>query len=467
MEATRREPEVIQARIGLWDAVSIIIGIIIGVGIFETPMKILRAAPGPWEALGVWALSGLLPVVGALCFAELASTYPQSGGEYVYLTRAFGPRIGFLYAWAQLAVIRPASIAAVAYILAEKANVLWGLGAGGMTLLAAGAIAALTLINVLGVTLGKRTQNVLTLAKVLALVAIGAAGFIWAQPHAESEAPWPVQSGWLGKAMVLALWTYSGWHEAAYVAAEVKNSRRNLPLALLLGTIAVTLIYLMVNGAILVGLGFDAARQSQEVAVDLLRNVLDQSAGTAINVVVMVSALGAINGMIFTTARIYAVFGEDHRLFAPLGRWSRRYGTPVRSLCTGGILSIVFVLVVDLTWGEAEGFDTLAVGTAAVFWLFFLLTGIGLFILRWKDSELARPFAVPLYPLLPFLFCAACAAMVFASIYAEPELSLIGLGILLTGLPFCFVGRDLEATRAAEVKSAPAKTEELRTAVQR
>jgi amino acid transporter len=467
MEATRREPELIEARIGLWDAVSLIVGIIVGVGIFEIPLKIFKAAPGPWEALGVWALTGLVPIVGALCFAELASAYPRSGGEYVYLTRAFGPRIGFLYAWSQLAVIRPASIAAVAYILAEKANALWSLGPGGKTLLATSSIAALTLINVLGVTLGKRTQNLLTVTKVLALAAIGAAGLFWARHHPESGVVQPATPGWLATAMVLALWAYSGWHEAAYVAAEVKNTRRNLPIALLLGTIAVVLIYLMVNGAILAGLGFDAARASSEVTVDLLRTALSDSAATTVTVAIIISALGAVNGMIFTTARIYVVFGEDHRLFSPLGRWSRRYRTPVHSLCAVGILSSAFVLIVGLIWGEARIFDALAIGTAAVFWLFFLLTGIAFFVLRSKDADLPRPFSVPFYPLLPLLFCGACAAMAFASIYAEPKPSLAGLALLVTGLPFCFLAGSARRGSEADTTAGTSKTEEMPTAAQR
>jgi amino acid transporter len=470
METERREVDVVEPRIGLWDAISIIVGIIIGVGIFETPPKIFKLAPGPWEALGVWALSGLLALVGAFCFAELASTYPRSGGEYVYLTRAFGTRVGFLYAWAQLAVIRPGSIAALAYVFADHAGRLWPLGPIWQLLLAAASLILLTFINILGVTLSKQAQNLLTLAKLLGLVMIGVAGFFWARPHALTGRAEP-ESAWFALAMIFALWTFAGWHEAAYVAAEVKNSRRNLPLALLLGTAAVTLVYLLVNGAVVAGLGFEAARNLNAVEL-LLAAVFGGSAGAAYDLVVMVSALGAINGMIFTTARIYAAFGSDHRLFSPLSHWSRRWGTPVRSLSVQGVLSLAFVVVVGLFWTPVNapsslspmtgrdgvldavavenGFDTLVKYTAAVFWLFFLLTGIGLFVLRRKDAGLPRPFRVPAYPVLPIVFCGSCGYMFFGSIFSAPWESLIGLGILLAGLPFWFMParrRHKEAAR--------------------
>jgi len=459
MEATPREPEIIQARIGLWDAVSIIIGIIIGVGIFRVPRDVFDNVPSPWLALLVWGLGGSLALVGAFCFAELATTYPRSGGEYVYLTRAYGSRIGLLYAWAQLTVIRPGSIAAVAYIFANSFRV-WGVGAAGIVVLAAGSIAVLSLINILGVTLGKHTQNLLTVLKVLGLVAIAVTGFLWSKPQAEPE-PVVVPNPSFAQAMIFALWAYSGWHEAAYVAAEVKNGRRNLPVALILGTAAVTVIYLLVNTAILFALGFDGARSTDTWAVSLLRSVLGKSAGDAINVAVMVSALGAINGMIFTTARIYAVFGEDHPVFAPLGRWSRRWGTPVRALIAQAVLSMVLVVGVSILWQKSEGgndgFDILVDGTAPVFWLFFLLTGIALFILRRKDVELPRPFRVPAYPILPMVFCASCGYMVFGSIVSAATYSLIGLGILLAGLPLCFLPRSAERTAKSDTREKVAE----------
>jgi amino acid transporter len=304
-------------------------------------------------------------------------------------------------------------------------------------LLASGAILLLTVINVLGVILGSRTQNLLTAAKVLGLLALVVVGFGWGRPEATPVVAEPLKSGWLIEVMILVLWTYSGWHEAAYVAAEVKDRRRNLPRALLLGTTAVTVIYLLVNMAYLLGLGFEGAR-SGTLAVDLVGQLWPAQGEQMMALLVSVSALGAVNGMIFTTARIYAEFGADHRLFAPLGRWSRRWGTPARALIVQGVICLSMTAIV-WRWGQGtDSFDRMLYLTSAVFWGFFLLTGIALFVLRHLDGEIARPFRVPLYPWLPLVFCVWCAGMMFGALLDRPRESLAGLLILCAGLPFYF-----------------------------
>jgi amino acid transporter len=535
MEPSAREPRPIQTRLGLWDTASIIVGIIIGVGIYKTPSSVFSLASGPWAALAIWALAGLLSLVGAFCFAELASTYPRSGGEYVYLTRAYGGWMGFLFAWAQLAVIRTGgSIAAVAYLFAYYAGKFWGFDSDANSLavaaLAALAIGVLSLVNILGVRLGKRTQNLLTVSKVAGLVVILLAGFLWARPgrpsvregtlvqagesnlvlrgpdgatadvavspqaevvvtvdanrkNSATKKDWrlaelqpglqvkvltsPGPAGGekvrvrasstsglaaLALALVLVLWTYSGWHEGAYVAAEVENRRRTLPLALILGTGAVTLLYLLVNLAYFTGLGYEAAADSATVAADVLGLLPWRYGEQAMALLVMVSALGAINGMIFTSSRIYSELGADHRLFAPLARWSWRWGTPVRSLVVQAVICIAMVAVVGIFFQGTDGFDTLAYCTASVFYLFFLLTGISLIVLRFKEPHAERPFVTPAYPLLPLLFCAFWLSMLCGSIYSKPVESAIGLGILLAGVPLYLLSRGW---RAAEKKEEP------------
>jgi basic amino acid/polyamine antiporter, APA family len=446
MDSERPSSEAGAPRLGLFDAISLIVGIIIGAGIFRTPADIFQRVPGPWTGLVVWVLGGLLALVGAFCFAELASTYPRSGGEYVYLTRAFGPFAGYLFAWAQLTVIRPGGIAAVAYVFADYAAKFSGLDSLGILLLATGSILVLTLINVLGVTLGSVTQNLLTGAKVLGLLALVVVGLGWGEYQNVPLEPAPESGGWFVEVMILVLWTYAGWHEAAYVAAEVKDRRRNLPRALLLGTAGVTLIYLLVNAAYLLGLGFAGAR-SRTLAADLLGSAWPGQGERVMAVLVCVSALGAVNGMIFTTARIYAEFGVDHRVFAPLSRWSRRWGTPVRALVVQGVICLAMTVVV-WQWGNGDDtFDEMVYLTAAVFWGFFLLTGIALFVLRRLDRDVPRPFRVPAYPYLPLLFCGWCACMMFGAIWKRPGESLAGLLILCAGLPFYFFPQRLRRRR--------------------
>ncbi len=482
MEQTRRQP--VEPQLGFLDAVSMIVGIIIGVGIFENPTSIFAKVPGPWFAFLVWGLGGLLALLGAFCFAELASTYPRSGGEYVYLTRAYGPLVGYLFAWAQLAIIRPGSIGALAYVVAEYAAKLWDLNSIQTFLTAVGSVLLLTAINILGVTFGKNTQNLLTVAKILGLAGIVVVGFGWGNGLSYSSSlsvvaassvgigggavdqglwlgatapllPFQRQGGWFTDAMILALWAYSGWNEAAYIVAEVKNGRRNIPLALIAGTMAVMVIYMTVNAAFLFALGFQRA-QGDAVPATVLSLAWGDYGARAISILIIISALGAINGMIFTTARIFSEFGSDHRLFQPLSRWSRRWGTPVYALVTEAILTLVLLVGVSVwvalqgTLKIKDGFEEMIYVTAAPFWLFFLLTGISLFVLRAKDPDLQRPFRVPGYPLVPLVFSLSCACMVIGSIKDNPGESLIGLGIILLGAIFYFLPRKIKGLRVPQ-----------------
>ncbi|MCI0376416.1 MAG: amino acid permease, partial [Gemmataceae bacterium] len=350
------------------------------------------------------------------------------------------------------------SIGGVAYIFADYASRLFRFGEAVTLLLAVLSILLLTGINILGVTLGKHTQNLLTLLKVMGLGSVILVGLLWGSTVTPLEiSPYPVEPGWFATAMILVLWTYSGWHEAAYVVSEVKEPRRNLPRALLLGTAAVTIVYLAFNAGVLLVLGWEGAK-TKGFAMLALAQALGEHGAVIMSVLVMVSALGAINGMIFTTARIYSEFGADHRLFRRLGDWSSRWGTPVRALVTQGAISIAFLVgvtgIVNLIAGDDKlltvraGFENMIYTTAAVFWLFFLLTGVSLIVLRFKDPDTDRPFRVPLYPVLPILFSACCGYMVYGAATFKPIETLIGFGLLVLGLAFYFLPQKLSAKPA-------------------
>lgn len=446
-----------QKQLGLWDTVSIIIGIVIGAGVYETAPFILQNVPNAAVGIGVWVLGGVLSLIGALCYAELASTYPRSGGDYVYLTRAFAPSVGFLFGWAQLSVILTGSIGMMAYVFADYAVVLFDLGQGVTWMYACGAVAVLSVANIAGAVTGKITQNVLTGLKILGLTAIFVAGLFFGS-GATIEAPSAVTgSGSLGLAMILVLYTYGGWNDAAFVAAEMRDPKRNIPRALLLGTGAITLIYVAINLAYIVGLGFEGARSSRAIAADVLGLSFGDAGKKLMSVVVMISALGAVNGLIYTGSRIYASMGGDHSVFQRLGRWHPRLGTPVWSLAAQGVFALVLVIVVGTTFGQGAidgfltslglspakwqghgGFDTLLKCTAPVFWMFFLLTGISLFVLRRRDRDLPRAFSVPLYPVVPLLFCATSLYMLYSATTYAGSLTLVGLLPLLLGAPLYF-----------------------------
>ncbi len=437
-----------------WDAVSLIIGIVIGSTVFKTSGLIFANVPGPWWGLGLWIVCGGLSFASALCYAELATTYPRLGGEYNYLTRAFGPWAGFLFGWAELSLIQTGSIGALSYVFAEYAVKVFALQDSAMIWLALAAVVVLTALNMLGVQAGKRTQNVLTIAKLIGMGLLVIAGLSVAgssslevkQPM--SEAGWPF-------ALILVLYAYGGWNDAAFVAAEMKDRSRNIPRALLLGIGIITVWYVLLNAAYLGALGFEGLRASHQPAADAFAKVAGVSGGRAMSVLVMISALGSVNGVIFSAARLHATVGADHSLFAMLVQRSSDRRTLARSLFAQGWITVGMILTLGtdagrgsldsmlvaigaapVPWGKYfGGFETLYAASAPIFWSFFLATGVAYFVLRWKDRDIERPFRAPLFPLCPLLFCAMSGFGLYsATLYAWPLLPLIAVPFLV-GVP--------------------------------
>ncbi len=409
--------------------------------IYEMAPAIAANVHSPLWLAGMWLFGGAISLIGALCYAELATAWPTAGGDYVYLTRAFGRPMGFLFGWAQLWIVRPGSLGALAYVFARYADQLVPLGGGarGLMVYAAGAIIVLTLVNMLGVREGKWTQNILTALKVLGLGAIVAVGVFHSSPAGfVIEAPGDPPD--LRLALIFIFIAYGGWNEMAYVAAEVRDPRRNILRSLVLGTVAVTLIYLVLNVAFVHALGFHGARQSHAIAADVMRLAAGPKAAGLISALICITALGGINGMIFTGARISYALGTEHRLFAVMGRWDKRRGTPIRSLTVQAIITLT--LVVAFGWKHG-GFDSLVNFTTPVFWIFFLLIGASLFVLRVREPHASRPYRVPMYPLIPAVFCASSAFMLWASVsYALAHRSaeafwsigVLGVGVVLCGI---------------------------------
>jgi len=443
----------VSSHLGLWDAVSIIVGIVVGAGIYETAPIIFQNVTGPGEAMLVWTLGGVLSVVGALCYAELATTYPRLGGDYFFLRRAYGPGAGFLFGWSQLTVIMTGSIGMMAYVFGDYAAKLFQTDAATSSIFAAAAVIGLSATNILGLRSGQRTQNALTLLKVAGLGANVLAGVFRPAPIKVEAASNASTGGSIGLAFILVLYTYGGWNDAAFVVAEMKDKTRNIHRALLLGTVGVTVIYLLVNGAYLKALGFDGARNSGAIAADVLHGGFGASGARAMCLLVMISALGALNGLVLTGARIYAAAGADFPLIARLAQWHPRLGTPVWSLLLQMGIALAMVLLVGtqagralidaalgilgcpaLSWNGHGGFDTLLRCTAPVFWFFFLLTGLSLFLLRLKDRGIERPFSVPVYPVLPLVFCGMCGWLLYSATSYAGWLTVLGFAPLILGV---------------------------------
>ncbi len=455
---TASPPPLPRAALNLWDVVSLLIGIVVGTAIFKSPAMVFRCVAAPWEAFGLWLLGGLLSLGGALCYAELAAAYPRSGGDYEYLGRAYGRWVGLQFAWAQLLVVLTGSVGSMACAFADYARELWPAGSVGGTRWALGAIAALTLVNLGGLVVGKRAQNVLTIAKLAGLGAIIACGLFTGDPAAW-HAHHPEQTRDIGLALVFILYAYAGWSHAAYVAAEVRDPQRNLPRALLVGVGGVTVLYLLVNLGYLLALGFSGVRAAAAPAAAAMEVATGPWGSRIVTVLVMLSALGAINGTLLTGARVFAVLAEDY----PRLSWLRRSpaaGTPVRALLAEGAIASLLVLAVGTETGrqaidqtvawlhlpsvpwsfysggsptDSGGFETLVAATAPLYWWFCLLTGVSLFVLRWREPDRPRPFRAVGSPLVPTLFVLACGYMLQASLRWAGGLALLGLVPIVTG----------------------------------
>lgn len=425
-----------RSTLSLVDAVAIVVGVVVGAGIFKTPALVAAHSDSPAAFLGIWAAGGLASLVGGLCYAELASTYPHTGGEYHYLTRSFGPTPGFLFAWARLTVIQSGSIAMLAFLLGDYLTEIHPLGHYSATLYAAAAVVLLTAANMAGIRQGSGLQRVFTACIVLGLLIVTVIGLsMTPEPAAVSR---PTAGVTLGGAMIFVLLTYGGWNEAGYLSAEVRDPQRAMLRIILASIGCITGIYLLVNAALLKGLGLPAMAGSEAVAADLMRAALGENGARFISLLVALTALSTMNGSIITGARSGHALGRDFPLLGFLGRWRDRNGTPVNALAFQGLAALLLVAVGT---GSRGGFVMMVEYTAPVFWFFLFLVSVSILVLRRKEPQARRPFKVPLYPFTPLLFCAICLAMLASSLLFTGVGALLGLAVLATGLPVWLLNR--------------------------
>jgi basic amino acid/polyamine antiporter, APA family len=414
------------------DAVALIIGIVIGAGIFQTPAFVAANAGSVGAVLLLWLLGGAVSVVGALCYAELATTYPDAGGTYYYLKLAFGRSVAFLFAWARMTVIQTGSIVLLAFVFGDYCTRLLSLGSHSPSIYAAAVIIFLTALNLLGLAPGKWTQNWLTIAKVLGLLLVVVIGLL---APISANLPTAVaassSSNW-GLAMVFVLLTFGGWNEAAYISAEIKNRRRNIVRSLLWSIGIITAIYLLINLAYLRGLGLAGMAKSDAVAAALMDKIVGTPGALFLSILVAICTLGAINATILTGARTNYALGQDFSIFAFMGNWQARKNTPMQALLIQGALALALVLLGTIT---RNGFESMVEYTAPVFWFFFLLSAISLFVLRRQEPDKIRPFQVPFYPLTPLLFCLVCGYLLYSSLAYTGIGAMVGVLVVAIGIP--------------------------------
>lgn len=430
------------AVLSLTDAIALIVGVVLGAGIFRTPSIVAANVDSSTLFLLAWLMGGFVSLVGALCYAELTTSFPNTGGDYHFLMRAFGRRLAFLFAWARLSIIQTGSIALLAFIFGDYASRIWNLGEFSSVVYAALVVISLTSINILGIRLGTGTQKFLTLIEVAGLLMIIIAGFFYApQPKGAELVPsLPAASASsAGLAMVVVLLTFGGWNEAAYISAEMKAGKKQIAKALIISIVLITGIYLLVNLAFLKGLGLHNMAKSEAVAVDLMEVTMGQTGVLFIGLLVAISSLTSVNATIFTGARTNYALGRDFKVLNRLSQWNTHRSAPVNAFVVQGIISLLLICLGLFT---RKGFETMLEYTAPVFWFFFLLVGVSLFVLRYKEPAAERPYRVPFYPLTPIIFCLMSAYLLYSSIVFTGPGAFVGMGVLLAGLLVLFVSKD-------------------------
>lgn len=440
--------------LGLWGAMSIVVGTVIGSGIFLVPRAMVLRVGSPAMVFVVWIAGGLLSLSGALSYAELAAAMPKAGGEYVYLREAYGPLWGFLYGWTQLWVAKGGSIATLAtgffYYLTNFFPTLDGvfyviplpLGAHGAPLeirygqlLAMALILFLAFLNYFGVKLGGEVQVTVTLVKVLLIAFVIVAGLAFGHARASTALTnvHPLTFAGFFAALVAALWAYDGWNNVSMVASEVQRPQRILPLALIGGTLAVIGIYLLTNAAYFHVLTAQEVGASQRVAADMMRRVVGGWGANAVSLAAMISIFAALNGSILSGSRVPYAMARDGRFFAPVARVNPRYHTPGFSIVLLSVWSALLVLS-----GRYEQLFTYVIFAS---WILYGMTGAAVIVLRWKRPDMVRPYHTLGYPIVPVLFVSVAIVLVLSTLVDSPRESLLGLGLIACGLPFYFFWR--------------------------
>jgi len=413
-----------------------LIGVVIGVGIFKAPSLVAANVGSGGAFLAVWLIGGLIMLLGALCYAELGSAHPDAGGEYHFLSRAYGKPLGLLFAWARGTVIQTGAIAAVAFVYGDYASVLLPLGPASTAIHAAIAVVALTALNLVGTPQSTGAQMALTTLTVIALLALVAVGLL-GSAGAATPAPQAAASGSLGLAMVFVLLTYGGWNEAAYLSGELKDVRRNMVRTLLLGTSVIIILYMLVNFAYLNALGLQGLRESNAIGSDLMRIIAGPAGAAALSLMVCICAISTLNGTIFTGARTYYALGRDLSAIRLIGKWERHGQKPSNALLLQCTISLALIIFGSAT---REGFEAMVAYTAPVFWSFLLLVALSVFVFRRGDPEALR-YRMPLYPLPPLLLAAASAWMIYSSLAYAGVGAIVGVAVLLAGTPLLLLAR--------------------------
>ena len=420
-------------RLGSFDATMLVMGGIIGSGIFVTPAEVARHVGTPLLIVGVWVLGGIVALAASFVYAELAARRPEVGGQYAYLRDAYGPLPAFLYGWVLLLVIQSGGMAAVAITFARYFAELVQLPLPDGAV-AVAVLALPTLINCIGVRSGSNVQSALMVLKILAIATLVVAGLLFApaaSPHREvaTSASLPMIAA-IGAAMTPVMFSYGGWQTSSFVAGEMRNPQRDLARGLLFGVAGVILLYTAVAFVCVHALGPADLANSKTPATDVMRHAIGDKGATFIAIGITISTLGFLSQGMLTAPRVYFAMAEDGLFFRSVAKVSPATRVPVIAIILQGVAAAVIAL--SGTFGQILSY------VVSVDFIFFGLTGAALFVFRHRNPDQRVPFEVPLHPFTTALFVLACAVTVIATVLNNPVNSLIGYAILAAGIPACF-----------------------------
>lgn len=435
-------------RLGLWSAIALVIGIVIGSGIFRSPATVARLVPDAPLMLGVWAAGGVITLCGALSFAELAAALPETGGIYVFLREAWGRLPAFLFGWSQLVLIRASALGGIAIVFGEYLLRSFGVDPVvhfvAARIVSAGAIAFAAIINIRGVSLGAAVINVSTAAKYAALVVLVAAAFVLGGGHGGSTAHLlpsgtAVPFGQIGVALIAALWAYDGFVDVSFAGGEVAEPERNLPRAIILGTLAIILIYLLVNAAYVYLLPVEAMGRSPLVAADTMSAVFGRAGVALVSVFVMISTFSSLNGITLAAPRIFFAMADDGLFFRKIAAVHPRYRTPHVAIVLAALLGIALVL--------SRGFEALTAIFVLAIWPFYALSVAALYRLRRTRPDLPRPYRVWGYPVVPAVFILAVIYFLTNALIEQTLFTGLTFAAILAGIPIYFLFFRARAAR--------------------
>ncbi len=434
---TRAAHERLPRTLGLWSSVALVVGITIGSGIFRSPAGISRLAPNPLVMIGLWVVGGVVTLCGALSLAEIAAALPETGGIYAYLREAWGTRAAFLFGWSELVLIRASALGGIAVVFGEYLLRSFGIDPSDHVLVArglsAGVIAFAAAVNVRGANLGALIVGIATWAKFGALTLLVLAAFALGASHGASPAHFTAGStgalaiGSMGLALVSVLWAYDGWADLSFAAGEVREPQRNLPRAIILGTLALIAIYVLTNLAYLYVLPIEAISRSPLVAADTMMALFGRVGVVLVSVFVMISSFSSLNGSMLASPRVFFAMADDGLLFGSIAKVHPRYKTPYVAIILAAVLGMALVM--------SRSFERLTDTFVLAIWPFYALGVAAIYRLRRDRPDLPRPYRAIGYPVVPAIFIAAVAAFVVNSLMNDTTNSVITFAVILAGLP--------------------------------